>query len=164
MFGNQPLHPTTFGRNLPRKKGFFWTPSLNLKNLVSNFIPMEMEARRQRTCRGGAIRLRSTQNWKNESFCIEGFGVAALVTPLLNRNSAFRDPHFPIKELTKTKRLPKFGAILLGEIGVKFHCSVFQCISMGLFSPTHAFSGGFWQISLKRSLYVKKSRWVLPKF
>ena len=25
---------------------------------------------------------------------------------------------------------------------------------MGLFSPTHAFSGGFWQISLKRSLYV----------
>ena len=26
---------------------------------------------------------------------------------------------------------------------------------MGLFSPTRAFSGGFWQISLKRSLYVK---------
>ena len=47
---------------------------------------------------------------------------------------------------------------------------------MGLFSPTRAFSGGFWQISLKRSLYVKNwrkrtafffdfgSRWVLPKF
>ena len=46
---------------------------------------------------------------------------------------------------------------------------------MGLFSPSHAFSGGFWQISLKRSVYVKNwrklnafvfdfgSRWVLPK-
>ena len=32
------------------------------------------------------------------------------------------------------------------------------CFLMGLFSPTHAFSEGFWQISLKRSLYVKKWR------
>ena len=29
---------------------------------------------------------------------------------------------------------------------------------MGLFSPTRAFSGGFWQISLKRSIYVKNWR------
>ena len=37
---------------------------------------------------------------------------------------------------------------------------------MGLFSPTHAFSGGFWQISLKRSLYVKnwKKSFLRPLF
>ena len=29
---------------------------------------------------------------------------------------------------------------------------------MGLFSPTRAFSGGFWQISLKRFVYVKNWR------
>ena len=53
---------------------------------------------------------------------------------------------------------------------------VFLCFLMGLFAPTHAFSEDFWQISLKRSLYVENwrkttafffdfgSRWVLPKF
>ena len=30
--------------------------------------------------------------------------------------------------------------------------------AMGLFSHTHAFSGGFWQMSLKRSVYVKNWR------
>ena len=37
---------------------------------------------------------------------------------------------------------------------------------MGLFSPTRAFSGGFWQISLKRSLYVKnwKKSFLRPLF
>ena len=37
---------------------------------------------------------------------------------------------------------------------------------MGLFSPSHAFSGGFWQISLKRSLYVKnwKKSFLRPLF
>ena len=37
----------------------------------------------------------------------------------------------------------------------KSHFCIFQCILMGLFSPTHAFLGGFWQIYLKRSLYIK---------
>ena len=34
----------------------------------------------------------------------------------------------------------------------------FFCFLMGLFPPAHAFSEGFWQISLKRSLYVKNWR------
>ena len=34
------------------------------------------------------------------------------------------------------------------------------CFLMGLFSPTRAFSEGFWHISLKRSLYVKN--WKKP--
>ena len=48
----------------------------------------------------------------------------------------------------------------------KSHFSVLQCILMGLFSPSHAFSGGFWQISLKRSLYVKnlKKSFLRPLF
>ena len=45
------------------------------------------------------------------------------------------------------------------------HCSwailekkFFLRFLMGLFSPTHAFSGGFWQISLKQPVYVKNWR------
>ena len=42
----------------------------------------------------------------------------------------------------------------------KLHFLQFLCFLMGLFSPSRAFSGGFWQISLKRSLYVKN--WKKP--
>ena len=41
-----------------------------------------------------------------------------------------------------------------------FEKKLFLRFAMGLFSPSHAFSGGFWQISLKRSLYVKN--WKKP--
>ena len=39
-----------------------------------------------------------------------------------------------------------------------FEKILFLRFAMGLFSPTHTFSGGFWQISLKRSVYVKNWR------
>ena len=47
-----------------------------------------------------------------------------------------------------------------------FEKKLFMRFAMGLFSPSHAFSGGFWQISLKRSLYVKnlKKSFLRPLF
>ena len=80
-----------------------------------------------------------------------------LHTPLFKVELGSQNPHLPViihKRTHKIKRFTKLRPILWGEIEVKFFC-VFLRILMGLFSSTHAFSGGFWQISLKRSLYVK---------
>ena len=61
--------------------------------------------------------------------------------------------------------LPNFSDALASEISSyllwAFEKIAFLRFAMGLFSPTHAFSGGFWQISLKRSVYVNFFRfWV----